>query len=149
MLTIVYVGIYICLSPGLSACLSLRLPDRDMTEKHVKRFSRNFTNVRTWHNNKYATFSGCYFRYWSFFFIFSCANPCLLSMLRKMDERIIKKLHSSDLRTFGVLHITPWFQDRLSRFLHPCLLATLRKNGWMDFHAMFRICRTRHDEIKG
>ena len=34
-------------------------------------------------------------------------------------------------------------------FPYPCLLATLRKNGWTDFHEIFKIFRRWHNKISG
>ena len=39
-----------------------------------------------------------------------------------------------------MLGSTLWIQDRFFRFLDRCLITTLRKNGWLDFHEISGIC---------
>ena len=44
---------------------------------------------------------------------------------------------------FRMFHLTPWTQDFFPLFRsNPCLLAALQKNGWTDFHDIFRKRRT-------
>ena len=39
----------------------------------------------------------------------------------------------------GMIGLTPWTQGSFFYFLDPCLWATSRNTGWMDFHEIFRI----------
>ena len=87
-------------------------------------------------------------------------SVCLLAT-GKMHERIsmnfsgyVEQDPRNNLKNFGVLCFTPSIQARscievyssLIRVCYiffffqgnPCLLATLRENGWADFHEIFR-----------
>ena len=53
-----------------------------------------------------------------------------------------------NLRHFGNVSFNPLDRGTFSYLLDPCLLATLRKNEWIDFHEIFRMCRTWHKDTR-
>ena len=86
-----------------------------------------------------------------------CLPACLLATLRKTAERIFMKFsgkvgldtrnnwqHFQDV-PFNPLNtgFPPLFRS------NPCLLVALQKNGWTDFHEIFRKGRTWHREQSG
>ena len=82
-------------------------------------------------------------RGWFFFYFL---DPCLLVMLCENGQRIFMKFSWN-------VNDDPWNNhDWLDCFTAPyigaaaCLLATLRQNGWVDFHEIFRIGWLWHKE---
>ena len=46
-----------------------------------------------------------------------------------------------------MLHLTLWILGRFFfNLLDPCLIATLWRNGWTNFHETFRICQVWHNK---
>ena len=87
-----------------------------------------------------------------------CLSVCLLAILRENGWtdfhdffRVGGTWYREQLGTFSECSISPLEHKNFSPLFrrNPWLLAALQKNGWMDFHDIFRKGRTWHKEQSG